>query len=592
MRKRTLFLVLLAMIAGFLPGATAVHADHTDPRTPLWATEGEPPAEILTTGIGEWEFIKNFPANPGTDVKLFTRKNSVLASSGTLGQADEAHVGQRIVRLTGRRGAVAPLWLADHGSANCLTENPGGTTGLQHDAAVDTPNNPTLLIDTTDATGRCHDGDGGGLEFIDISLMEKLSFEPREIHLTRHAGTSHTVTVDATRPWIVYNSNAQFPTPNRAWIDVLDIRSCRLPRNMPLEEKRESCRPLVYRIKFQPEWAQQRDWFTGELEPGSEAGCHDITAVPGRLYCASLNATLILDVSNLTDGTGAVRGTPLPCTVVDGEDTTAKVTDCSATDTATEEAEGWVFLGTFNHPGRDCAPPPGENKSCNNNLFVEADDGVAISHEADLDWTGDYMLVTDERGGGVVPPGASCEPGVDNPVGNGGIHVFDISDPANIQYALTPDGGKAIFRGEVVVPAPTFCDVHVIELVPGEQRIIAAYYAQGTKIVDYFIDENGRWTFEEVASFVPQGINANTWTVTRFKTVDNRDGTKTYFFMSSDIQRGVDIFSWTGPSNPIGASPKGSVESAAGGFGGAGIGLVPVGAWLALRRWRRRKAAR
>jgi hypothetical protein len=586
--RKTSVLFVLAFAATALM-VVPVRADHTDPGTPLSPIDGVPPAEILTTGIGTWEFIQNFPANPGTDLKLFAKRQDVLVSTGTLGQADEGHVGQRVIRLTRRKGAIVdPTWRADHGSANCFTENPGGTTGLQHDAAVDLYKNPKLLIDTTDATGRCHDGPRGGLELIDISGIERAAFEPREIHLTRHAGTSHTVTVDATRPWIVYNSNSDFA--GRPWIDVLDVRTCRLPWDRPLEEKRDTCRPLVYRIKFQPEWSQQRDWFTGELEPGTEAGCHDITARPGRIYCAGLNATLIFDVTGLTDPvTGDVLGTPLSCPVVDGENTAAKATDCSQTDGATEEAEGWVFLGTHNHPGRDCAPPPEEVKNCNNNLFVPASEGVSVSHEADPDETGNWMFVTDERGGGVVPPGSTCEPGVDNPVGNGGIHVFDISDPANIQYALQPDGTKAVFRGEVVVPAPTFCDVHVIETVPGEQRIISAYYTQGTKIVDYFIDADGRWTFEEVASFVPQGVNANTWAVQHFKIVDNGDGTNTYYFVASDIQRGIDVFSWTGPPNPMGASPRASLGRAAVGFGGVGLGLVPLAAWLATRTWKRRR---
>ena len=67
-----------------------------------------------------------------------------------------------------------------------------------------------LLIDTVDALGRCHDIAGGGLEFVDVSGLGTAGFEPREIHLTRHNGYSHTVTVDAMRPWIVYNSTSDF----------------------------------------------------------------------------------------------------------------------------------------------------------------------------------------------------------------------------------------------------------------------------------------------------------------------------------------------------------------------------------------------
>jgi hypothetical protein len=195
-----------------------------------------------------------------------------------------------------------------------------------------------------------------------------------------------------------------------------------------------------------------------------------------------------------------VRGTALPCTLVDGTNTGAKVTDCSGAGPDSPQAQGWRFLGTFNHPGRDCVPPPGNNQSCNSNLFVRSDDGVSVSHEADPTPDSKWMFVTDERGGGVVPPGASCSEGVDNPYGNGGIHVFNISDPSKIRYALTPEGDKAVWISEILNPAATFCDVHVMELTPGENRIIPAYYSSGTKVVDYFIDKRGRWTFRETAA--------------------------------------------------------------------------------------------
>jgi hypothetical protein len=584
--RRSPALLTLTLVLMVLPLASVALADHTNPRTPLSPTSGIPPASAITRGAGTWTFIKNFQANPGTDLKFFTKGKDIYASSGTLGQGEEAHVGQRIIRLTAN-GVVNPQWVADHGSANCLTENPVGTTGLQHDAAVTGYKNPKLLIDSTDATGRCHDGDGGGLEFVDISGIANPSFEPREVHLTHHAGFSHTVTVDATRPWIVYNSSSDFS--GRPWIDVLNVRSCLTSDRWSLARKRDACRPVVHRIPFQDQWTQSLDVHTNSLNTGS-AACHDITARPGRIYCAALNATLIFDVSNLTDGNGNVRGTPLTCTVRSGESTTgAKVTDCSAAGVGSPAAQGWTFLGTFNHPGRDCVfphPTGSPVTNCNSNNFVRSDEGVSVSHESDPDQTGNFMFVTDERGGGVVAPGSSCEPGIENPYGNGGAHVFDISDPSSIQYALQPDGTKAVYISDAVVPAATFCDIHVMEAIPGEQRFVTAYYTQGTKIVDYHIDQNGRWTFDEVASYTPDG--ANTWVVQNFKTV--RQGTQvTYFFMASDIQRGIDIFSWTGPAGPAVGTVSTSTSSAQ--VGNLALGamagiLLPAAARYGRRRKR------
>jgi hypothetical protein len=393
--------------------------------------------------------------------------------------------------------------------------------------------------------------------------------------------------VDATRPWIVYNSSSDFASRN--WIDVVNIRSCFLALKSTLQEKRDACRPVVHRIQFETPWTQQFDVHDQALVGGS-AACHDITARPGRIYCAALNATLILDVSGLTDANGNVNGTPLACTVVAGEQTGAMVTDCTGQQDPGAVATGWTFLGTYNHPGRDCVfpHPPGQPvTNCNSNNFVESDEGVSVSHESDPTEDEQFMFVTDERGGGVVPPGSSCQPGIENPFSNGGAHAFDISDPANIDYALQPDGSKAVYISDPVLPAATFCDIHVMELIPGEQRFVTAYYSQGTKIVDYHVDENGRMTFEEVASFTPN--SANTWVVEDFKIVANGDGTKTYFFMTSDIQRGIDVFTWTGPPGPaigsVSTAPSARPPMAANvGLLGLGLILLPLAARFGRRR--------
>ncbi len=527
--------------------------------------------EAITRGEGTWELLQNFKANPGTDVEFFKIKKTVYASAGTLGQANAEHVGQRMFRLVTKKGLVKPKWIADHGSANCPTENPSGTTGLQHDVQI-TPRlglgDAQVLIDTTDATGRCHDAGGGGLELVDISRLNKNKFEPRELHLTRHQGTSHTVTVDDKRPWIVYSNNAGFTAT--AWIDVLNIKSCLLPKKMPLEKKRKKCRPKVYRILFQPGWSSQSTNDGTAIKENTDAACHDITSKGYLLYCAGLNATLIFDTEKMTDKNGNIKGDPLTCEVVDGRNTTAKVTDCSQPiEGNVPQATGWEHLGSFNHVGRDCG---GGQVACNNNLFVPSAEGVAVAHEADPTPDGKYMFVSDERGGGIVPGGASCQPGgASDTYGNGGVHMFDISDPANIEYALQPDDTKAVFITDPVLPAETFCTAHVMELIPNEQRFVIAWYSQGIKIVDWFFDANGRVTFREIASFTPPG--ANTWVAEDFKIVDNDDGTRTYYILTNDISRGQDILTWTGPPNPIGSPPPAAAAVTASAVEGVVQGL-------------------
>ncbi len=583
--------VVLTTSAVFTALAAPAMADHTDPRRPQAPTEGTT-AEGITRGAGSWDHLANFPglASPaltggGTDLEFFRAgpTGDVFGSFGTLGQDEAGSIGQRLIRLT-KDGAVAPTWVADHGSAHCRTAN-ASITGLQHDVQVARHNGVTLLTDTTDATGRCHDPAGGGIEIVDVTRVANPTAKPREVHLVRFAGNSHTNTVDARRPWIVYNSAANFTNHN--WIDVMDMRSCFGEKSATLDQRRADCRPEVSRIQLRPSWTQQRDQTTGQLEPGSST-CHDITYRAGRLYCAALNATVILDVSGLVGDDGRVSGTAFPCPVVAGTRTGAQVTDCSGMGAdRTERATGWRFLGTVQHPGRDCVPGT-DTRDCNTNTSVRSDEGVAVSHEADPSADGRFMFVTDERGGGVVPPGSSCAPGIENPYGNGGAHAFNIEDPANIRYARTPDGDKAVYISDAVVPAETFCDLHVIEHVPGEQRLIAAYYSQGIKVVDYFVDNRGRLQFTERASYTLP--NANTWSAEHFKIRSNADGTKTYFIAVNDIHRGIDVVSWTGEPNPNGTAPPPSVDGPAN-AGLLGVSVLTLAGAFAYRRRRLHDAA-
>ena len=575
MSKRGGVLVFSLALGLLLAAAAPAAADHTDPGSVIVPLDPSLPGlPIVVTGEGTWEFIKNFPAPAGngllgayTDHKVFQVGGDVYAAVGTLGQGNELHIGQRIIRLTAG-SEVKPEWIADHGSAACTPANQS-VTGLQHDSAVaGLPNRtrmhrvgglpartlaviPEILIDATDALGRCHDSAGGGLELIDIGGLGRPKFEPRETHLIRLPGFSHTVTVDERRPWVVYSSSSDFA--GRPWIDVVNVRSCLGLGHLGLDQKRARCRPEVFRISFLPHWTQRRA-VDGKLVPGTEAACHDITSRGNRIYCAGLNSTLIFDVRNLTvPRTGAIRGTALTCPRLEGATTGARITNCAGIDgTDVAQARGWRFLGRINHAGRICTPvPEAVSVSCNTNTEVRSDVSIAVSHEADPSPDHKLMFVTDERGGGVVPGGASCAPGERNPFGNGGIHVFDINDPSKIRYAKTPEGGNAIWIGDPVIPAATFCTVHVIEQLPREQRFTVAYYSQGTRILDYFVDGRGSVSFREVASILYPA--ANTWTVDAFKIRRNSNGTMTYYLIASDIGRGIDVFAFTTKPNPIGS---------------------------------------
>ena len=557
--------VVLGLSLLAVPGVAA--ADHTDPAVPLAPLESAT-VEGSATGTGVWTHEWHLPPNPSTDLTFWTRDGVMFGAVGTLGGGPADHVGQRILQLTDTADNLDLRWLADHGSAACDGADVVGNLRLQHDQAITPRHAPELMVDTADGPGRCHDRVGGGLEIIDVSGVGVLGGAPvREIGLTRHNGTSHTVTADPDRPWIIYNSNGDYA--GMAWIDVVDVSSCLGLVGESLEGKRAACRPAVYRIPFEPDWASQR-LPDGSL--GDPTGCHDISVAADRLYCASLNATVMLDVTDLTTPDGAVAGTPLPCDVVSGSATTAMVTDCSVGGPAAADAiaayealgrpqaTGWRFLGTINHPGRDDGQGGEQGLT---NVRVPSREGVAISHQAEPvpAAVGPWLLVTDERGGGVSRPGASCEPGLDNPIGNGGIHVFDVSDPSAPTYALGTDGRPAVYIAEAVVPAGVYCTVHVIHHLPDEQRIITAWYTQGIRIVDYAVDPQGRWSFVEVASLrLP---DAQTWAVDVFSTVDHQDGSRTYRMLAGDMVRGGDVVTWSGPRNPIPVPPPPTTPAAA-----------------------------
>jgi hypothetical protein len=604
--KTRIFAATISAAVVILPLGAPALADHTDPSEPLAETTG-PPADGLAEGVGTWTHLVNFPANPGTDLEFIRKGEAVYSSSGTLGQGDEQHVGQRILQLVDEKGKVAPEWLADHGSAHCTTGDPAGTTGLQHDVQITPKRRSQLLIDATDAKGRCHDGGGvsGGLELITIDDLGEKNFEPREVHLTRNDGYAHNVTVDAKRPWLLYVNTSD---TGRPWIDVLDIGSCLGIGEKSLNKQRAKCRPTSYRIPFKNSWSAAMGT-DGELAPEEDGtrgptGCHDITSTGYRIYCAAINGTVVLNTKNMTER-GNIKGRPLPCKLDEGTDTGAKVTNCDLgvqAGTATEDRAAYEALGDRDPKTKKPPPPrargvrlvtqinhPGRQQGSNSNFDVRSDEGVAISHEADPVFGGDFMFVTDERGGGVVPGGATCSPGVDNPYGNGGLHVFDISNPNNPHYAQAPDGSKAVFISDNLVPSPTFCNIHVIEKIPGEQRVIMAWYSQGYKILDYFIDENGRWTFDEVSSFTLPGTN--TWSIEDFRIRNHDDGTRTYWFMASDIQRGIDVVKWRGPTNRKGERAEDVLAAKTSAKSKGNLGLVvasltvlPLAALVGRRR--------
>ena len=560
-----------------------------------------------------WELVTSFPTgNPHTDIDFFRQDGDLFVSAGTLAIGPNGG-GQTIFRLTDD-GALDPAFVSGHPSASCLS-NPSAALSLQHDVEA-TPkggtilnaNNPyavqkdaEVLIDSSDAEGRCHDqgllglqqAPQGGIEIIDVTDPA----QPKEIGLVSNIGEAHTVNVDPKRPHIVYavtsdsvNINAdgsranENPTSSQRFnldgFEVIDISSCMgFAPGTSVQAKRDACRPEVWRYRY-----PTVEMALGHTLKSHVYACHELEVYPTDLLtCGSGDTLIALDMSDAFDDNGTpedfsddtVRGDPLSCRVRGSSSlaaftTGAMVTDCvDGTGPGTDDLtippwlaagapsiQGVSYLGSIYHQGRGAG---GTLSAYNSKEDIDFD------HEAELSQSGDLLLATDERGGGVAPPGATCSPGVDNDIGNGGIHAYRFdglskTHPATAEeafqaYARTPTGEKAIYRAEIhTPPEASICTAHVFQQIPGQNRIFMGWYSQGTQVVDFVENPDGTVEFTPAGYFIPE--NANTWVSAVFDYEKNPDGTYTYWGATGDFNIGaggrsaVDIWKATLPAPP------------------------------------------
>ncbi len=643
LRRLGILLPLAALVVVGLPGAPVAHElDHPAPAL----REDAPLSTEFNSGgrNADWELITTIPTgNPQTDLDFFTKKGEIYASFGTLAAGPNG-AGQSIARLTknGKVSQESVQLIANHPSAECPS-NPAAALGLQHDVEA-TPKGDVLfntrvkgavrrkaqlLLDATDAEGRCHDnGEAGlvgapqgGIEIIDISNIQ----DPVEIGLTSHIGEAHTVNVDPRRPHIVYvvssdavsiNNN---DTPNKLSDDyrenrvegdndaadldgfeIMDISSCmNFPDGTTVEEKRKQCRPKVFRYRY-----PGLKMALGHTITSNIYGCHELEVYPNdKLTCGGGAAAIYFDINRMFKDNGTpnnprddkLRGTPLPCKRRDTSSlvpfvTGAKVTDCV---TGKEDVDlripNWLkigapsvggvrHIGSAHHAGRSGTGqvPP-----------YDSTEDIDFNHEAELTHSGKFIISTDERGGGVVPPGASCDPLDENKFGNGGLHAYsvkrldkrypDSAKEAWQAYARTPKGEKAIHRVPIhTQPEGSVCTAHVFQQIPGQNRIFMGWYSQGTQVIDYQELPNGKFRFKQAGYFIPQ--NANEWVSHIFKVRKNRNGTFTYWGAASDFNIGfagrnaIDIYKVTLPRPPL--TPQQACQKRRAITGGSGTDVL------------------
>ena len=233
-------------------------------------------------------------------------------------------------------------------------------------------------------------------------------------------------------------------------------------------------------------------------------------------------------------------------------------------------------VGTAFHQGRNAT------EQSANPAFGSTED-IDFNHEAEYTTSRRFLLATDERGGGVAPPGASCPTTpADNPIGNGGIHAYRpgalrSSTPATANdafgaYARDSRGEKAIYRAPIrTQPQASLCTAHVFQQIPGQNRIFMGWYSQGTQVVDFTENADGTIDFKEAGYFIP--VNANTWVSHIFKAQRNADGTFTYWGATGDFTIGgqgrsaIDVYKVTLPAP----------QTPQGGTGGAGAPAAAPG---------------
>ena len=549
--------------------------------------------------------------------------------------------------------------------------SPKGDVATNRTDTVRKGGDTEIIIDATDARGRFHDqgvlglsgAPLGGLEIVDVTDIGN----PREIGLTSHIGEAHTVNIDPRRPHIAYAVSSDSVTvddkghrlnedrtaPNALGqpaanaqrfrldgFEVVDLSSCMyFPKGTSIAAKRKSCRPDVYRYR----WGSA-DWALGHTNTNAIYGCHELEIFPNdRLTCGSGAALLSFDMAGAFDNNGTPnnfrddkpRGDALPCKVRDssslpGFQTGAKITDCvleepGANVVAGTDKElsipGWIdrgkpslegvrWLGSVHHQGRQ-----GNGEDFTDPAFGPKED-IDFNHEAEFTLSGKHILATDERGGGVLPPGATCFPGIDNPFGNGGVHAYKVDELKKTgpgtptqdfkAYARTPEGDKAIARAPInTKPQGSTCTAHVFQQLPDQNRIVMGWYSQGTQVFDYKENKDGTFEFAHVGYMTP--LLANQWVSHVFKTEHNKDGTVTYYGASADFAVGdspgrnsIDVWKATLPGlapkfggkpvPPPGGGNGGDDDDDNGGGGvgnegegrslpatGGGVGLIPAG---------------
>ena len=164
-------------------------------------------------------------------------------------------------------------------------------------------------------------------------------------------------------------------------------------------------------------------------------------------------------------------------------------------------------------------------------VSVIPNEGISISHQADPTPDGDYLLVSDEVGGGA----AGVSPG-------GAIHVYDIRNEVRPVKVGLIENDCLPQTCHPLTDVPTTASSHVFRINPDGYTMAIAWYKDGLGVLDFSsirgANIGGTGTTTKFGARTIGWIrmpNANTWAA---KMWDKHPG----FVFASDIRRGLDIF--------------------------------------------------
>jgi hypothetical protein len=176
------------------------------------------------------------------------------------------------------------------------------------------------------------------------------------------------------------------------------------------------------------------------------------------------------------------------------------------------------------------------------------DPEVSFAHQLEPNYKRDVLIASDEWQGGGTAGACGQVPG-QAPItplpGPGtatdlGAYSFYRAAPDGLFAGTSPAGDKiGTFNIPFEAPQTGGCTSHVFWTAPDDNRLVAAWYVKGIKVVDF----NEPGAAKEVGWFVPEG--ADTWAAKPHNGM----------IFTGDLARGMDILKYTGGGWPATAGP-------------------------------------